>query len=279
MKKISAVLIMGFFLLIHTLKVQAQANSDWQLKVIEPHRVAVSFSKTTNIIFPYAIVSVDIGSPDVLAQKAKGVENILQIKAAKDDFLQTNMSIITADGKLTSFLVDYAKQPSVLNLSITDAVGNTNLILSKTANQRRLIQFAEAASISKEKLRGVKDWSFGICLRLNGVFINYDVMLLRFSIVNETNINYEIDQFRVYIRDLKKSKRTATQELEITPLLVHNNIKEITGQSDTTIVFAVPKFTIPDKKYLSVQLMEKNGGRHLELRVKNKKIVKAVTID
>jgi len=56
------------------------------------------FLKTTNIIFPYSIVSVDIGSRDVLAQKAKGVENILQIKAARDSFPQTNISIITADG-------------------------------------------------------------------------------------------------------------------------------------------------------------------------------------
>jgi len=36
-----------------------------------------------------------------------------------------------------------------------------------------------------------------------------------------------------------------------------------------------PKFTIPDKKYLFIQIMEKNGGRHLQLRVHNRTIVKA----
>lgn len=106
MKKISAVMVMGIFLLITTFKTQAQTNATWQTKAIESYHVAIAFSKTTNIIFPYSIVSVDIGSRDVLAQKAKGVENVLQIKAAKDNFPQTNISIITADGKLTSFLVD-----------------------------------------------------------------------------------------------------------------------------------------------------------------------------
>jgi len=77
----------------------------------------------------------------------------------------------------------------------------------------------------------------------------------------------------------RKAKRTATQEIEIVPVLVHNNTTQVIGQSDTTIVFIVPKFTIPDKKYLAVQMMEKNGGRHLELHIKNKKIVKAAPIN
>ena len=280
MKKISAVMEIGIFLLITIFKAQAQTSVAWQIKAIESYHVTVAFSKTTNIIFPYSIVSVDIGSRDVLAQKAKGVENILQIKAAKDSFPQTNISIITADGKLTSFLVDYARQPSVLNLSLT-GIGrqNTISIPSESINQEQMEHLASLASQSKEKLRGIKDKTFGIRFKLNGIFIHEDITLLRFNIANETNINYDIDQLRLYIRDQKKSKRTATQEIEILPVLVQDNISMVEGQSDCTMIFIVPKFTIPDKKYLAVQLMEKNGGRHLELHVKNKKIVKAVPIN
>lgn len=45
--------------------------------------VQIAYSKTTSIVFPYAIKSIDKGSPDILMQKAKGVENILLLKAAK----------------------------------------------------------------------------------------------------------------------------------------------------------------------------------------------------
>ena len=280
MKKINAVLVTGIFLLITIFRTQAQTNTTWQIKAIEPYHMAVAFSKTTNIIFPYSIVSVDIGSRDVLVQKAKGVENILQIKAAKNNFPQTNISIVTADGKFTSFIVDYAEQPSVLNLSLTDS-GNqyTSGIFSESVNQEQMEHYASMATHSKEMIRGIKDKSFGIGIKLNGLFIHNDLMLLRFNITNETDINYDIDQFRLFIRDQKKAKRTATQKIEMPPLFVYNNTNKITGQSDNTIVFVVRKFTIPDKKYLAVQLMEKNGGRHLELHVKNKKIVKAVWID
>ena len=280
MKKISAVMVIGIFLLITIFKAQAQTSVAWQTKAIESYHVTVAFSKTTNIIFPYSIVSVDIGSRDVLAQKAKGAENILQIKAAKDSFPQTNISIITADGKLTSFLVDYAKQPLVLNLSLTGAGRqNTISIPSESINQEQVEHLATMAAESKTKLRGIKDKTFGVSLKLNGLFIHKGVMLLRFTIANKTNISYDIEQLRLYIRDQKKSKRTATQEIEILPVLEKNNIGKVAGQSYNTLVFVVPKFTIPDKKYLAVQLMEKNGGRHLELHVKNKNILKAVPID
>ena len=276
MKKISVIMVTGIFLLITIFKTQAQTNTTWQIKAIEPYHVAVAFSKTTNIIFPYSIVSVDIGSQDVLAQKAKGVENILQIKAAKENFPQTNISIITADGSLTSFLVDYAEQPAVLNLSLAiEEKKNSTCILSETFNEAEVQKYAKLASVSKEKINSVKDKRFGIRLQLNGLFIHDNIMYFRLNIANETNINYDIDQLRFYIRDQKKTKRTATQEIEINPLYVKGDTAVIVGQTERVFVYAVSKFTIPDKKYLVIELMEKNGGRHLKIKVRNKTIVQA----
>jgi conjugative transposon TraN protein len=276
MKKISAIMVMGIFLLITVFKAQAQTNTTSQIKAIEPYHVAVTFSKTTNIIFPYSIVSVDIGSQDVLAQKAKGAENILQIKAAKEGFPQTNISIITGDGTLTSFLVDYAEQPAVLNLSLSiEEKKNSSCILSETVNEADVQKYAKLASVSKEKINSVKDKRFGIRVKLNGLFIHDNVMYLRISIANKTNINYGIDQLRFYIRDQKKAKRTATQELEINPLYIKGDTAVIVGQTESVLVYAVPKFTIPDRKYLIIELMEKNGGRHLKIKVRNKTIIQA----
>src|SRR5690606_26501384 len=83
--------------------------------------IEIAFSKTTNLVFPFEIKSVDRGSKDVLAQKAGGIENVLQLKAARQDFDETNLTVITSDGKLYSFLVNYADNPSALNLSFGPA--------------------------------------------------------------------------------------------------------------------------------------------------------------
>jgi hypothetical protein len=52
----------------------------------------------------------------------------------------------------------------------------------------------------------------------------------------------------------------------------------VVGQSEHVFVFALPKFTIPDNKFLEIQIMEKNGGRNLELKIHNKTIIKAKLI-
>lgn len=282
MKKVSAVMVMGFFLLTTNISVRAQGqnNSAIQVNIIEPYPLTITYSKTTNIIFPYAIISVDRGSKDVLAQKAGGVQNVLQLKAAKQGFQQTNVAVITADGKLTSFLIDYAENPTVLNLSFTAEQMKASIpILSKTANQEEIQKYTNQASASKEKITGVKDKRYGIRMRWNGLFVHDSIMYFRLSIANKTNINYHVDQLRLYIHDQKKAKSTAAQELEITPLYVQGDTSVITGQTERTLVYAIPKFTIPDKKYLAIELMEENGGRHLQLKVKNPKIIKALLIE
>lgn len=280
MKNIYKQITVIALLLIFAFVSPAQIGQKWSAKKIEPYPLTINLSKTTNIIFSYPIVGVDIGSRDVLAQKAKGAENILQIKAAKESFLQTNISVITADGKFTSLLIDYDENPGVLNLSFLEIPKESDAVaLLENLDQKELERYADQALKAKQEIRGLKDDRNGILLGLNGIFIHEQFMLFRLHIANLTNINYDIDQFRFYIRDQKKSKRTATQEIEIKPLFIQSNINTVKGISENTMVFVVPKFTIPDKKYLAVQLMEKNGGRHLQLRVKNKKIIKAVSIE
>jgi len=266
----------GFSLLLTITGVKAQ-QSNSGLQSIAPYRMEIGYSKTSNIIFPQAIISVDRGSKDVLARKAKGVENILQVKAARDSFPETNISVVTADGRLNSFIINYSSQPAALNLSVPEGKAqNGNLLLSaEKPNQAEVQKYAKAAAGLPENVRGVKDRNFGIRFTMEGLSIHNDVLYFRIRIENRSNIKYDIDQLRFFIRDQRKAKRTAIQEIEVTPLYTQNNVAAIEGQSDRFIVFAVTKFTIPDKKYLAIQLMEKNGGRHLELHVKNSLLIRA----
>lgn len=74
----------------------------------KPTNLAISHNKTTNIVFPFSIVGVDRGSPDILVQKAQGAAHILQVKSSIADFDTTNLSVITGDGRLHSFILSYA---------------------------------------------------------------------------------------------------------------------------------------------------------------------------
>jgi conjugative transposon TraN protein len=114
---------------------------------------------------------------------------------------------------------------------------------------------------------------------LNGIYIKNDVIFFKLQVENNSNINYDVDMLRFFIRDARQTKRTATQEIDVQPLYVSGDTSTIKSNSKNTIVFASPKFTIPNRKYLSIQLMEKNGGRNLQLSVGNRTIIKAKTPD
>lgn len=138
--------------------------------------------------------------------------------------------------------------------------------------------YAELAFYEKKKMHNVKDTRYDMKFQLNGLFIHEKVMYCRLKVANNSNVSYDISQLRFFIRDQKKAKRTASQEIEINPLYIYNNTVLIEGKSEVCFVFALAKFTIPDKKYLAVQLMEDQGGRHLELQVKNKKLMQVVVL-
>jgi conjugative transposon TraN protein len=249
-------------------------------EVIDPYHLFITYYKTTNLVFPYAIKSVDRGSLDILAQKAKNTDNVLQVKAGRTAFDQTNLTVITADGKLYSYVLDYVDTPTILNVSFDDhSRWNRRAFFSEHAiNEAQVTEEARKAATAGPTVRRLGDKAGGMSFRLDGIYVSGELMYLRFGITNRSDIDYDISQLRMSIRDQKKVRRTATQELEIEPVLTLNAADRITGNSERELVYAVPKFTIPDKKYLAIQLMEVNGGRTMELSVHNKTVVKAKLI-
>jgi Bacteroides conjugative transposon TraN protein len=278
-KKISVAWIAGIILLSSVLA-NAQNNISHS-ETIQPEALSVTYLKTTNLIFPYAVKSVDKGSKDIMVQIAKGVENILQVKAAVQGFRETNLTVITADGKLYSYVVNYTERPVALNVQAAYKTGSTagqakfSVINDNEANVQ---DFAEQVSTKSPVLNGFKNSRYNISLKLEGIYIKGQMLYFQLGLENSSNINYDIEQLRFFIRDQKKAKRTATQETELQPQQVTGNARIIRGQSRQTIVAGIPKFTIPDKKILIIQLMEKQGGRNLELNIKNKSVVAAKAI-
>ncbi|MDR6761880.1 conjugative transposon TraN protein [Flavobacterium sp. 2755] len=240
----------------------------------------IGYSKTTSIVFPYPIKSIDKGSADVMVQKAKGVENILLVKAAKQDFFQTNLTVVTSDARLYVFVLNYDEGCPDLNIKAenTMAAGKEILFSLENENQKKIEQLASLALSKKKKTGGLKKSKFQISLEVNGIFIHEDVLYLRVVFENKSKINYDIDQFRFFIRDQRRSKRTALQEIEIQPLYGASSSGVIPYESEVIKVYALEKFTIPENKYLTLQLIEKNGGRHLEVNINNNLTDKVIPI-
>lgn len=246
-------------------------------QTIQPRVVYVSDNKTTNLVFPAGIRSFDRGKRELLAQKAPEAENVLQVKIAKAGAVETNLTVITADGSLYSFIVRYEANPSALTLVMMPQAeeGGARVLFGAAAKDAATVsRTAELVAMQQPFLKSVGKRGHLMDIRLCGIYVKGEHLFFQLQVENTSNLDYDIDQLHFYIRDKKQSKRTSSQELDLTPAFVSGNISCISGLTRQTLVFAFPRFTIPDQKLLWVQLLERNGGRHLDFAVKNKMLLK-----
>jgi conjugative transposon TraN protein len=228
--------------------------------------LCVTTDKTTSLVFPFAIKYVDRGNQSVLAQQVKDAPTILLVKAASKDFTETNLSVVTDDGSVYSFTVCYDVRPAVM------------VHYLPINNKATTAIYANAILDNKKSVKKISDHKWKTDAEVIGIYIKNDIMFYQVRIKNNSPIDYNIDLIRFYIRDKRKSKRTAVQDIDLKSLHTVGNIINVKSNTTSTMVFALEKFTIPDAKYMALQINEKNGGRHFSIRIKNRKIMKAVVL-
>lgn len=262
-------------------------------RMIPPHGLEITYDKTVHVIFPAAVRYVDLGSPNLIAGKADGAENVIRVKATVRDFrTETNMSVITEDGSFYTFNVKYAAEPLLLNVEMCDFIHDGNAVnrpnnameiyLSELGSESPLLVRLIMQSIHKQDKREVKHIGckrFGILYLLKGIYTHNGLLYFHTQIKNASNVPFDVDFITFKIVDKKVAKRTAIQEQVIFPLRAHNYATRVAGKRDERTVFTMAKFTIPDDKCLVVELNEKNGGRHQSFTIENEDLVRANVID
>jgi len=262
-------------------------------RMIPPYGLEVAYDKTTHIIFPSAVRYVDLGSPNLVAGKADGAENVIRVKAVVKNFRdETNMSVITESGSFYTFNIKYSDEPLLLNVEMKDFIHDgskvnrpnnaLDIYLKELGSESpKLVQLINR-SIHKENKRHVKhigSKAFGIQYLLRGIYTHNGLLYFHTQVRNRSNVPFEVDFVTFKIVDKKVMKRTAIQEQIIFPLRAHNYATMVAGNKDERTVFTFDKFTIPADKVLVVELNEKSGGRHQSFTVESEDIVRARVIN
>ena len=262
-------------------------------RMVPPYGLEVTYDKTTHIIFPSAVRYVDLGSPNLVAGKADGAENVIRVKAVVRNFRdETNMSVITESGSFYTFNVKYADEPLLLNIKMKDFIHDgskvnrpnnaLDIYLKELGSESpKLVQLINK-SIHKENKRHVKhigSKAFGIQYLLRGIYTHNGLLYFHTQVRNQSNVPFEVDFVTFKIVDKKVMKRTAIQEQIVFPLRAYNYATLVAGNKDERTMFTFDKFTIPAGKVLVVELNEKSGGRHQSFTVESEDIVRAKVIN
>lgn len=276
-------------LLINIVKAQSRAEDGSLHKTrLNSYKMQVTYDKTTHLLFPSSIRYVDLGSDYLTAGKAEDLGNVLRIKAAVKDFeTETNFSVITKDGRFYSFDVVYDPYPDILSYDLSKLYMNTE----KENGPEVLFEELKGDSpsltdhIMKTLQKSTKRSTRHIHAKNDGVYFSLKSLntfrgkfYFVLQIKNSRNINYDIDFIHFKITDKKNLKRTAVQEKVVYPVRIYSPVTSVKSHSTAESVYLFDQFTLLKDQVLSIEIFEKNGGRHQRIKVKNKDLVRAKII-
>jgi hypothetical protein len=236
----------------------------------------VSRDKTTALFFKSAVKIVGKPSADLdITQKEN---SLITIKALHAGFVPTRINVQDVNtAKIYHIPVEYSFGRAGRRIEVNaEATMKVSVFKTSDFNYSALVTQLAAGKrkdvVDHEKTGGVKAWVDKLSLAGNRVFFRLDIR-------NKSNLPYEIDFVRFYIRDLKTFARMATHEQEIVPLIttLHQRTS-IPHKQEIAKVFGFHRFSLSEDQALFVELYERNGNRHLYLQIKQKDLDDLKTI-
>ena len=247
--------------------------------VFAQDQISVCETKTTHLICPEKVSYLQVGDHSrIIAEIVPEHPNMVRVKAIGSFEGESSLAVVCAN-RAYSIFVTYGnprgisyRLESFPSEKIVDAQNNSlpEYLLKELSHQ---ILSKHWIHIKKRKVK--KD---GIRFRLTNIYQKKDVLFFELEIFNKTNIGYDIENFHWWIDDKKQYKSTNVQEYQLAPNYQHYKVKTIPAKTSIREVFVLPKLSIPDKRILRIEMLEKalgNTGRKLSLDIQNKDILKA----
>ena len=244
----------------------------------QPAILQLTHHKTTSLVFPDAIQSVDRGSRDVLAQVPAGVSHILLVKAARPGIGETNLTVITATGQLYTIDVRYAAAPQNTQIFFPARPAGPGT----PGTELSLAQVQTLSADLENDTRfyhGIGARAGRAQARLEGIYSYGNTLFFRVVLTNRSPIPYNLDFYRMSIRDRRQARRTVRQERELLPRHIHGLGKtSLAAGQGQVLVFALDKFTVARDKELVLEFFEQDGTRHLPLRIRGRHLLRACPV-
>lgn len=271
------------------------------------YNIEVAYFKTTHIIFPVKIKYADVGTENVAMEQASEVDNVLKVKANEIGFPETNLSVITEDGSFYSFVVNYNEKPAKMSFDCVSedikydnhtlltsqnqvketkgkkgkkdqvtrngnaVLNRDNIILSNTKwGVNELNKLAEVMIPFENHYLHMGDKSGKVNFYLNGLYAKENYIFMVIEVDNKSNLPYQVDFIKTYIRDQEQRKRELYQEYEI-PIVYRywDRGQEffLDPRQKKVYVLMVDTFQMQEGKRLEIDINEKKGGRNANMYI------------
>ena len=215
------------------------------------------------------IAMEDIKYVDISCDKIVGdipVSNALRVKPIEEGASGV-VTIVTERYFVQYMLVytdDLSKAYTRFNIPYADL--RSFMTPEQNLTKAEMYDYAHRMFVSDNKFFDVSSSAKLLRMTLNNIYTIDKYFFIDVSLLNKSNIQFDIDQIRFKIEDKKQTKATNFQSVEV--MLLMELYKEKTFKKKYRNIFVFEKFTFPEDKVFTIEISEKQiSGRTIILRI------------
>lgn len=248
-------------------------NADFRIEGVGSTILPVTLNKMTNIIFPGSVRLAVKVSRDVLAQKVRGVDNVIELKAMRRGFAPTNLSVYGVNGRLYSFVLKYVDDTSTLNYRVVFSSSAADIHLAGLpVDETRLQSDAEHLAAEPGFLHN-STRSGRVRFSIKGIWLRDSLQWLVFDLDNRSPVAFRPTRLRFFLQDAEHISRRAAQQVQMKSVYGAAT-SNLPARKSASFAIAFEPFVIPRGKQLIAQLQSQNG-RMLELEISDRMVLRA----
>lgn len=247
-------------------------------------QLTINEDVSLHFISPEPIQYVDISTDNLVGDIP--VDNVFRIKIHQENFPgdkseDTNLGVVTIIGQ--KFIAQYDLHYNSSSRNIKTRVEilprdmNPLDVGSRPLSDNELREYSLLAFKNKKKTLRVNNSQNGVSGSVNNIYTLDDYIFLDITFMNRSNLKFDIDSIRFKIEDGKILKATNSQAIEIQP--EYQLMEKASFKRRYRNIFVFKKFSFPNNKLFSIELMEKQiSGRSLSLYINYGDLLSADTL-
>lgn len=284
---------------------EAQQNGSNASRATSMH-IEVSAYKTLHLVFPGKIDYVDLGSGQILASLAPGLDNVVRVKANEEDFRhETSLMVFLKSGEIYDFSVSYNQNllTTLIQLSAPGSAqglsGNLRSASERDALASKYHQSDKSKSSGKRSvppsdaflflMGGTQDVlrevtqiiheqvrpkgkitsvsAYKLKTTLHSVFSYRDFLFLDLEVENESNLSMQLSFPALTVRQRRSVRRSAVSEHDVKVLESAGFQEHLGPRKSMRMILAIDHISPSVAEKIEVDIHEEGALEGRSLRL------------
>ncbi|MCC4227712.1 MULTISPECIES: DUF4138 domain-containing protein [Flavobacteriaceae] len=238
--------------------------------------------KNVALFFPEPIRQGITGSDNFVFTYNREKEQYFGLLQAKPG-MESNLLVVNRNGAVFSYIVRYKKQLDRLNYFIpkSKSIGNekpivadsTKVVVFKKELGNEVYYYQKFCSYlidRKQRIGRIKKRNEGIVLSIENIVFDKEELYFVIQIENKSTLDYDLNFLKLSVETRQKGKKKSLQSLYQEPIFKYNLPTKVVENETVRLVYVLPKFSISNDRRAVLEINEKNGERHLKLKISHR---------